>query len=421
MSSKASGASRALSTIVDYCISVNLVFMSGTVIVRSRPLVDRATAVCILSGCFIVLVTIGRLLLRGKSFRLRQLSIIWLGATIIGFAWACFTSSNMRAALLAYLPVFASVVYVASLDGIGQVREIFRRLINVVCVLAVLSLFFFFLGDIAGIISPSGYVTFDWDWERTVPTYYGLHFDVQRSAALGYTGIRNTGIFTEAPMYNFVLCSALSINMLVLRERPLISALLALTVATTFSATGYVALVVMFSALLLVRPIHNKLLSALRYLVIPVLLTAGIVAIQLILENKTDTGVRSNHLLGCVQVFLETFPVGAGFGNGQLFTRAFNNDYGVSIGTMYLLARGGFPSLMLYLGPLLYGMAWGIKDRQWLYIASQLVFFWLWFLTQVVTNLLPWFLLLAFAVYPRFAFYESTKESRTEVDHWPTR
>ena len=100
--------------------------------------------------------------------------------------------------------------------------------------LAIMSLLFWLLGQILHIIPVTGTVHYIWGSPRAVVGFFGLHFFAQEIGLLGHVFYRNTGIFTEAPMFAFVLSVAfLNTIFLEKKTKPIKLLILFITICTT--------------------------------------------------------------------------------------------------------------------------------------------------------------------------------------------
>lgn len=92
-------------------------------------------------------------------------------------------------------------------------KSTLEKFSNIVFLLAVISLIFYFLGTITNIIKPTGNVEISWGGIKNINSYFGMHFNIQKQDIFGLDIYRNTGIFTEAPMYSLVLSISLCIEL----------------------------------------------------------------------------------------------------------------------------------------------------------------------------------------------------------------
>ena len=338
----------------------------------------------------------------------------------VGFCTSYFLTNNIAASLIAYLPVFMGCAYAEFCSGWSTITRFLARFVNAVLILACVSLFFFVFGSTLHLIDPTGAVDYQWEVTRRANSYWSVYFETQTIDFLSYSGIRNNGVFCEAPMYNFVLCLALMVNVLLLKGSRLKSLLLCTTILTTFSTTGYLAVLIVVAYLLMVAKVGNRLVNALRVMLIPILVVGIVIACSLILEDKSSTGsygVRSDHLIGCTQLFLERLPLGTGFGDDGIFYSVFKFDQGLSVGSMYLLAQGGIFAIVLYVVPSLYALTVGLRRKDWAFVAFQLSFAWLVFTTQVVTLPVFWlFVFLVFLKWSKLGLNNDNRDGATRLD-----
>lgn len=396
---KASGATGDHGVVIaaiEYVTIIVLVLAYNTVWTRTDSIYPHVSFIK-LFACSSALVLPLIWAIKRPQVKLTMLPFVLLAG--VGFCVSYFLSGNIAASLIAYLPVFMGCAYAEFCGELSNAMRFLTRFVNAVFILASIALFFFVLGSTLHVIKPTATLSYQWEVTRRANSYWSLYFETQTIDFLGYSGIRNNGVFCEAPMFNFVLCLALMTNVLLLKGSRLKSLVLCVTILSTFSTTGYLAVLIVIAYLLMISKVNNRLINALRLIMIPILVIGIFIACGLILGDKSDTGsygVRVDHLLGCTQLFLEKFPLGTGFGDDGIFYSVFIFDQGLSVGTMYLLAQGGIFSIVTYVVPSAYALFFGFKRKDWSFVAFQIAFGWLVFVTQVVT--LPIFWLFTFLV-----------------------
>lgn len=130
--------------------------------------------------------------------------------------------------------------------------EIYPKIITVI---AVISLIFYVFGTCLNIIPSTGKVTIEWGVYKTIPSYFNLYFTTQVTNLFGINLIRNSGIFTEVPMYSLCLTIALTLEMFLTKEKSRFRIfVLIITIITTYSTTGIVIALLM----LLIAFFKNK-------------------------------------------------------------------------------------------------------------------------------------------------------------------
>lgn len=237
-----------------------------------------------------------------------------------------------------------------------SVSHLFIKFSNIVAVIAIISLFFWFLGSTLELIPSTAIIPNSWGHDKFIPTYFGIYFETQEAVAASgaESMIRNSGVFNEAPMYNMILCTALSVE-LFLRPRICIKRIIlfTLTIITTISTTGFIFMFVVYAI-----KGYNSFASKYRLqmiLLLPIFLLASFLVMNSILENKKETGEgsyssRSRDIVKCIEVGLEHPINGIGIMHANKATTTDNLGYSNSLfGTF---AHGGLYFLFLYLIPL---------------------------------------------------------------------
>lgn len=114
---------------------------------------------------------------------------------------------NLEFIFSVILPFPLFIIYLQG-DNALEIGEIYT---NIVFVIALLSLFFFLLGSVYGIIRYTGYYPYSIvGWGRNnYYDYYHLYCQGQEASAFGYAGVRNIGLFVEGPMLTYVVSIAL--------------------------------------------------------------------------------------------------------------------------------------------------------------------------------------------------------------------
>lgn len=380
--------SRAVS-LIEYAMYFSIIALMGTVWVRQGWFYDHFNALRMAVLAFpliLFLVNSARRGLQGIRVHVAWVCLFALAGII---SW--FVSPGSGAILVAG-PLVCYLLYTGSLAGEGEIVGSLGRFVNVVVAMAAVSLFFFFFGSILNVIPHTGYAVFEWEYTHTVPSYFDLYFESQRIQFMSYDGLRNCGQFCEAPMFNFILCMALAIQVFLIKGSWK-SLLLLITVFTTFSTTGYVALVIMALFKLGTINVRNRSLKTLRSITLCLLVVLGIYLVVLVIGDKASTssyGIRSDHLESCVRVFCDYFPLGTGFNNKEAFSSVMTFDQGMSVGIPYYLAESGIMGCLILVAAVCFFASWVIKTNSLKYVPVALVLLWLYFVTYVVSSSVPW-------------------------------
>lgn len=244
----------------------------------------------------------------------------------------------------------------------GRLLKLMRRFTDVVCILAVVSLFFWISGEVLGIIRPNGYTNINWGNFSLIKGYYGIHYAFQYDTTFfpGQDLLRNSGIFSEAPMFNLWLDLAVAIELFLKpKASKLRIVLLAVTICTTLSVTGilFLVLCVLLFAISHIRNMNRLQTCMMLLMAIVVLpLLAYVVVHSMTLKVDTDSyEMRLSDYSDGVQLWMDYPVFGAGFGNlrafqGYVYTPMTINAAGFSNSIIAVLGTGGaWMALMYYI------------------------------------------------------------------------
>lgn len=256
------------------------------------------------------------------------------------------------------LPLF--LLYFLSLNRVGfdRITSFLIKYSNIVTILALISLVYWVLGSNIEVIQPTMYVPNTWagDGVRLIPTYHFVYFETQQTSFMGYETFRNSGIFNEGPMYNMILCTALAME-LFLRPRKSLwrIIILAITIVTTFTTTGFLFLI-LAGAWIVFKFFSQK--GRILLLAILPLLAIGVMNFsESIIDDKESSSgessvrARTTDILTCIEIGLENPILGQG-----LFTKKAEEheggSYGFSNSLFTVFADGGFYTVFLYVAAL---------------------------------------------------------------------
>lgn len=316
-------------------------------------------------------------LLFQRDFKLYPITIIVAsGAFVFLFNWHGSISSFFFMYII-FLPLTISwFIMRLKKEKDGQ-NNILYKLSNIICVIAVISLFFWLVGSNLYLIDYTGLIPVKWGGDRFIPTYYGLYFETQDiNSPFSPTEVivRNSGIFSEAPMFNMALCVALSIEMFLRKKkRNVIISMLVLAILTTFSTTGFFFLLFLF----LVRYSSTKKRLNLKSIIIfTIVMIISVSISNLLLANKKETGESSftsrlYDIQRCIEVGLDNPFLGVGLFSVGKEESSGLSKFGFSNSLFTIFAHGGFYALLLYVYPLLFSplSAYFKGNRTWALIS----------------------------------------------------
>ena len=299
---------------------------------------------------------------------------------------------------LGYAPLF-----ITALKEKGLLETLLLAFVNVVAVLALISLVLWVAGPLLGLISPNCSIANGWTGVNKLtvesPGYFYLLFSVQDLNVLGVRVVRNTSVFVEAPMYALVLCVALVFECLLLKKRrPLVVALMTVSVFTTIAVTG-TAVVMGLGLAGLLHLLAKKQLGCKHFLypfMAAVAVCGACVAVWL-LRGKVGSAswlTRIDDFVAGYKTWIENVWFGCGMRNQEALVAHMSDfrlgsNIGFSNSLMGCLARGG----LVFSAPLFVGWLSYFLSGNRRYIFAGLLFFFLWAVTNILFLPLTAFLL----------------------------
>jgi len=280
--------------------------------------------------------------------------------------YLAFRQTSMTANIFIKLFIIgAPVSYLlfAELYRQGRLFKLLYRIVDILCVLSVVSLFFWVFGELLGLIQRNGYVEMNWGTFNEVEGYYGVHFAFQLDTTFFPELFihRNSGIFAEAPMFNLWLSIALAIE-LFLKKKPSTfrGVLLAITILTTLSVTGILFLVLslgLFTVLHYREMSRKKKILLWGALMVVIPLVLGLLGKSLLLKTETQSyDMRLSDYVGGVRLWMDYPIFGCGYGNLSMLLPYIYSPEGIvgfSNSVTAVLGTGGIWIALLFYIPLL--------------------------------------------------------------------
>ena len=268
--------------------------------------------------------------------------------------------------------------------------------INLTVLVAIISLLFYVGGSCLRVIPESSVTSLNWGvWDTShIRNFYNLYYESQFLKVDGGLVLipRNCGFFSEAPMYNIILCIALAAELFIAKKvcrwKVII---LTVTIISTLTTTGYLFLTI--AALLYLANIvfgeRGKTIYRILYGVICIL---GIVVVLGIFFHKMTSdigagsfGVRSDHVFACLKAWFESPILGVGFENQDAVLGYAIHKQGISVGSPYLFATGGIVLASILFVPYIINGIEAIKYKNFDGFIFETLFLILYFFTAVTT------------------------------------
>ncbi len=351
----------SVTDIIDTITAILLIVSSNTLYGR----IGKASQLIRLSILFLELFVIASHWCRkGLSKQTIWKWLLWCLAFIVSYVATCFAYgvSGGLGNLCFFAIAMLSPLYVYVMIRMGRWRAVCRKFSLIMIALAIFSMILWIFGSLLGIIKSN--CTIETNWTPMGNTirlngYYHLLYEYQYRITLGKSIVRNTGIFVEGPMYSFSLCVAAMFVWLYENRsfRQIALPVLFATIISTQSTTG-ILFILVFICLNIINTNDRK--SAIRILLIPIVIIVVVLSIYMVSSEKLQSGIASTRVddfIAGYNAWLHS-PI---FGNGfdlssfiHTYTSGFRaNDLGFSNSIMAVLATGG----LLFAIPYLLGFA----------------------------------------------------------------
>ena len=389
-----------LFNVLNYLIALFIILGSMSVFNQAIDREYHILPICaLLVGVHIVVFPI--VLQKQHLIRLTVFSAVWAVYLAIYAIVIPYDSSGLvkKFGIMFLLLVF----YFYSLHITGNTERVLKYYVNVMMIIALLSLFLWFTASVLKWFHSTGPVLIDWGSERKAWGFYNLYFHWQNDFFIhGHRFMRNIGIFTEAPMYSLHLCIALMIDGLLIHSlstfRWVRMIILSLTVATTFSITGYLLVMILWVFVIyynIFELIHSndpkevkkgKTLLIIITLIGLILAVIGFFLIKDKLASRSGGTRMEDYKIGFMAWREHPF-FGYGYGNTEArlqyasWRRVHRAANGYTNSPMAILCEGGIYFFMCYILPMLYGLVVSFEKRNWKQIMFMALFIYLFIVT----------------------------------------
>ena len=290
-----------------------------------------------------------------------------------------------------------------------DVRNIWKAFVNITVCLAAISLIFYFGGTLMHIIPSTGVTGLDWGtWDTdSVKTYLGIYYESQSMKVSESTRImRNTGMFSEAPMFNMVLCTALAAEIFLKEHYNKIKAgILVITIFTTLSTTG-ILFIMALAVLYFSEYAFQKGIIARHKKTILLLIGTGVILGIIFIWVKTfspagtgSVNIRTDHLKATIKTFWENPVFGAGYQNSKASLANAQYKQGMSVGLTYFLACGGTILGLVLFFPYIANIVEAVRNRSFKEVCFETLFLILFFFTAITGRPLLLFFIAYITVY----------------------
>lgn len=381
-----------ITAILDYMLAFMLVLTNNSIYTIGYTILSdvRIQALIIL-----IYLPIGYINLRNtKSTNYLKMFLIVSGAlslVLIFFGKTgdnSFMSKKIWITFFIFLPTM--FIYIYSRICTGTMTILLTRVIKLIAVIACFSIFCWTFFSLLHIV-PGKTIYSTWSGAN-IKDYLGIYYETQQQKIFGMIVPRNTGFFAEAPMYAYILATAFITNIFIL-EKPLKkeAVLIGVTILTTFSSTGVVAMVLGIMCVVIrwvIRRVSNKVVTA-GGIGIVFLIVLFIISHMLSAKTQSLSYIlRQDDIRAGIAAWRKNPIFGNGYRNEFVITsqmatwRHVQSDVhliGYSSGIFTILSDGGIFLLLFYVGPIIINLImivmYGLKRNFWLLLGLSIMLF----------------------------------------------
>lgn len=303
--------------------------------------------------------------------------------------------------LIRFILMFSLAYFVCQNHEITLFINIY---INLITLIAIISLFFWLFGSVLNFVHPNQSYLSIWTGNyESVPSYFNVYFETQKLDST----IRNSAIFTEAPMASLSFSIALILEVLYSKIKNFHLCrviILVLAVLSTLSSTGYIFLILLMGYIMLIRK-NGNYMNAIKLVLVPVIMFILILLVRSVLNRKlvTSSGFeRSKDFVNSFKAWVKYPIIGLGINTGQSSKDVANWDigsFGYSTSFGKILGENGIYILILYLISAVKSFYIGIQQKDTNRIFITIMMIYLFVLTLFANTYLIFFIFSVMYIY----------------------
>ena len=269
--------------------------------------------------------------------------LIYLAIVTIPLIFTRFINNNTIKVLFVLFPLLYIFV---SMEKESRLN-ILKKIPTVMFYMCILSLVVWLIGPILNILKPTNNIVLDWGTKKIISSYYYIHFITQTTHIFGIKLIRNTGIFTEAPMFSLLISISLITELFISKKFNLKKVIVFIvTTISTFSTTGFLIAVI---SLLLYALYNKRAVIKKIHIVYKIALVLVVLIISLLAIAKKMSSVSYSTRVDDYKASIVTFAqkplFGSGYGNESAIRENMSefrlDNTGLSNSIFVLLAQLG--------------------------------------------------------------------------------
>lgn len=351
-------------------------------------------------GC----VLFGRI--RNSKGKLSNWTIYILIYTMYFLIYYIGTMYNFPGVARMLICCLALLTYIYLFMGREYPLNLLIKLKNMLYVIAIVSIFLWIVGSQLSVIKPLNMVYSDWS-NKFVNNYLYFYFEPQTIFSLFGNNIlvRNSAIFTEAPMCSLAFCTGLLIELYLCKNKSWKHlAAFSVGILSTFSGAGYIIMILAYYTYFLTIRKKGRTFVIIK-IILGLLSFMIIFAINFLLVNKLNS-ISGSIRLDDFIAGLKAWKMNIIFGNGlynldaiQYYMsswRSYNRGFSNSL--MQILSDGGIYLSIFYGVCTINGIKSTIKNKDvyaFLFIILFLIMF-IFTISSYINLILYVFIMMAF-------------------------
>ncbi len=305
--------------------------------------------------------------------------------------------------IISFFVVFLLVWSERKKVGLPQVLKAY---INVIVVIAGISVVLWILGSWLHFMNPNKSVMLAWgNPQRMIPSYYNLYFETQYMNNIP----RNSAIFVEAPLAALNFLIALSLNFLLEKQTKLGDAKnIIITIAgiLTLSTTMYIGIIILFLYKFVKPTFRTNFFNILKIILVTILVPILFLIINDLIGSKLDTQSGIDRKLDYANAF-SAWLIHPFWGNGtdaginEGWTMVDGNmiaHYGFSSSFTKILGDGGIYILILFIFSITISLYRSIKSKNWGMVLFTFILIYLFLVNIFVHTYIMFYLFIFIAI-----------------------
>lgn len=301
-------------------------------------------------------------------------------------------------------------VYNMAKNQNGNVADLLVCFKNIMLLIAVISLIFWFAGSVFEIVQPTGTSLTNWTGntnQTVMKSYFGVYYSYQRISFFNKLNIvRNIAIFNEAPMSSLCFSLGLMVELLCCEKwKKRNCVVFVVAILSTFSTTGYIIATVVCVYKYIKSNSQYSVIRLIKGLCVPVMICVVLIIANSLIQEKLSTFsgmARTDDFVSGFRAWLLHPLFGDGIGSMRamsLVRPSWRKEAeGFNSGLIQVLVQGGAYLAFPYFFVQLKSLREGFKLRNYDKVMFALLFCFIFCITVIAFNYLTlmvlWFMAL---------------------------